>query len=66
MLYMEPDQLKKDDEKFLKLLSEKLPQVKQLAQLVRTFKNLFVAKEDGMLRNLNEEALKFECSQEIR
>lgn len=61
MLYMEPRQLKGDDEEFLKLLFDESPQIKQLASLVRTFKNLFVAKEDGMLRNWIEEAIKSEC-----
>lgn len=61
MLYMEPEQLKGDDNKFLEILFDKMPQVKQLALLVRTFKNLFVAKEDGTLRNWIEEAVKSEC-----
>jgi hypothetical protein len=60
MLYMEPEQFKGDDDKFLELLSKKMPQVKQSAYLVRTFKKLFVAKEDGMLRNWIEEAIKSE------
>nr|WP_162988790.1 hypothetical protein [Pedobacter schmidteae] len=51
MLYMEPEQLKGyDDKDFLKLLIEKVPQIKQIEQLVKGFKHLFVAKEDGLLK----------------
>ncbi|MGY0037040.1 transposase [Pedobacter sp. NJ-S-72] len=45
----------------MKLLFEKLPQIKQMEQLVKGFKHLFVAKEDGMLKKWIEEALKSEC-----
>lgn len=62
MLYMEPEQLQGDhDEDFLKLLFEKLPQVKQLEQLVKGFKKLFLVKEDGMLKSWIEEAVKSDC-----
>lgn len=62
MLYMEPEQLKGNDDKdFLELLFEKLPQIKKMEQLVKGFKHLFVAKEDGLLKKWIEEALKSEC-----
>lgn len=62
MLYMEPEQLQGDHEKdFLKLLFEKLPQVKQLEQMVKGFKKLFLVKEDGMLKSWIEEAVKSDC-----
>ncbi|SEO20463.1 Transposase [bacterium A37T11] len=62
MLYMEAEQLQSnEDRNFLRLLFEKLPQIKRLEQLVKGFKQLFVAKEDGQLRNWIEEALKSEC-----
>jgi len=48
MLYMEPQDLQgNEDRDFLKLLFETLPQIKQLEQLVKGFKQLFAAKEDG-------------------
>jgi len=62
MLYMEPDELKKDDDKdFLKLLFEKCPQIEQMEKFVKGFKKLFTAKEDGMLKNWIEEVLKSNC-----
>ena len=62
MLYMESEQLQgNDDRDFLKLMFEKLPQIKQMEQLVKGFKQLFLTKEDGLLKNWIEEALKSEC-----
>jgi transposase len=57
MLYMDDDQLPDpDDHKFLKLLFENCPDIKHMGQLVKKFKNLFLIKEDGMLKNWIEEA----------
>lgn len=50
-----------EDLDFLRLLFEKLPQIKQLEQLVKGFERLFAAKEDGRLKNWIQEALKSEC-----
>lgn len=62
MLYMELDELKRDDDKdFLKLLFEKCPQIEKMENLVKGFKKLFIAEEDGMLKNWIEEVLKFDC-----
>lgn len=62
MLYMEPDELKRDDDKdFLKLLFEKSPQIAKMEKLVKGFKKLFIVKEDGMLKNWIEEVLKSDC-----
>jgi len=44
MLYMESEDLQgNEDMDFLKLLFETLPQIKQLEQLVKGFKQLFAA-----------------------
>ena len=62
MLYMEPEQLQRNEDRdFLKLLFEKLPQMKYLEQLVKKFKQLFTAKEDGLLKNWIEETLQSQC-----
>lgn len=62
MLYMESEQLQRNEDRdFLKLLFEKLPQLKHLEQLVKKFKQLFTAKEDGLLKNWIEETLKSQC-----
>ncbi|UKJ06195.1 ISL3 family transposase [Solitalea lacus] len=62
MLYLEPDQLpRKDDQDFLKLLYEKCPDIKQMEQLVKSFKNLFLLKEDGSLMKWIDETAKSEC-----
>ena len=62
MLYMELDELKRDEDKdFLKLLFEKCPQIEKMEKLVKGFKKLFIAKEDGMLKNWIEEVLKSDC-----
>ena len=62
MLYMELDELKRDEDKdFLKLLFEKCPQIEKIEKLVKGFKKLFIAKEDGMLKNWIEEVLKSDC-----
>lgn len=62
MLYMGSEELQcNEDRDFLKLLFEKLPQIKQLEQLVKGFKQLFAAKEEGRLKKWIEEALKSEC-----
>jgi len=51
MLYMEPCELKRaDDKDFLKLLFEKYPQMKKMEKLVKGFKNLFKTKKDGTLK----------------
>ncbi|HEV7380548.1 MAG TPA: ISL3 family transposase [Dyadobacter sp.] len=62
MLYLEADELKKDDDKvFLKLLLEKCPQIRQAEKLVKGFKKLFIEKQDGMLKNWIEQVLKSDC-----
>lgn len=62
MLYMEPDQLQgNDDHEFLNLLYEKYPEIKQMEQLVKSFKKLFQCKEDGLLKDWIEEAAHSEC-----
>ncbi|HFK5535976.1 TPA: ISL3 family transposase [Elizabethkingia anophelis] len=62
MLYMESEDIQgNEDRDFLKLLLETLPQIKQLEQLVKGFKQLFVVKEDGLLKSWIEEAVKSEC-----
>lgn len=62
MLYMESEEFQdSEDLDFLRLLFEKLPQIKQLEQLVKGFERLFAAKEDGRLKNWIQEALKSEC-----
>lgn len=59
---MESEQLHgNDDRDFLKLLFEKLPQMKHLEQLVKKSKQLLTAKEDGLLKNWIEEVLRSEC-----
>jgi transposase len=58
MLYMDDDQLPdSEDHKFLKLLFEKCPEIMHMGQLVKKFKNLFLVKEDGMLKNWIEDAM---------
>ncbi len=62
MLYMELEQIKgNDDKEFLKLLFDKFPQIKQLEQQVKGFKRLFQSKQDGLLKNWIDEAIKSEC-----
>ena len=62
MLYMEPDQLQRtDDKEFLKLLFEKYPEIKQMGQYVKDFKKLYQCKEDGLLKIWIEEVCKSEC-----
>lgn len=62
MLYMETDELKRDDDKdFLKLLVEKYPQFGRMEALVKGFKKLFIAKQDGLLRAWIEEAINSDC-----
>lgn len=62
MLYMELEQIKgNDDKEFLKLLFDKLPQIKQLEQKVKGFKRLFQSKQDGLLKNWIDEAIKSAC-----
>lgn len=61
MLYMESKYLKGDDKEFLELLFEKLPQIKQMEQLIKGFKQLFLIKKDGMLKNWIEKASESDC-----
>lgn len=62
MLYMEPEQLQESEDKdFLRLLFEKLPEIKQVELQVKSFKHLFVTKKDGMLKKWIEQTLKSEC-----
>lgn len=62
MLYMEPDQLQRtDDREFLKLLFEKCPEIKQMGQFVKDFKKLYQCKEDGLLKAWIDEVCKSEC-----
>jgi transposase len=57
MLYMDADQLNRYDKEFLTLLFEKYPEIKQLEQLVKGFKDLFKNKEDGKLKIWIDNAL---------
>ena len=62
MLYMEPNQLQRtDDREFLKLLFEKCPEIKQMGQFVKDFKKLYQCKEDGLLKVWIDEVCKSEC-----
>ena len=61
MLYRESKHLKEDDKEFLELLFEKLPQIKQMEQLIKDFKQLFLIKKDGMLQKWIQEASTSEC-----
>lgn len=62
MLYMEPCELKKaDDKDFLKLLFEKYPQMKKMEKLVKGFKNLFKTKKDGTLKTWIEKVFESDC-----
>ncbi|WP_159726243.1 transposase [Sphingobacterium sp. 18053] len=61
MLYRESKHLKEDDKEFLELLFEKLPQIKQLEQLIKDFKQLFLIKKEGMLQKWIQEASTSEC-----
>src|SRR5690606_13480653 len=61
MLYSESKHLKEDDKEFLELLFEKLPQIKQMEQLIKAFKQLFLIKKDGMLQKWIQEASTSEC-----
>lgn len=62
MLYMESEQLQGNDDKdFLRLMFEKLPPIKQMDELDKGFRQLFVTKEDGLLKNWIQEPLKSEC-----
>lgn len=62
MLYMEPNQLQRtDDREFLKLLFEKCPEIKQMGQFVKDFKKLYQCKEDGLLKAWIDEVCKSEC-----
>ena len=46
---------------FLELLFEKLPPIKQMEQLIKAFKQLFLIKKDGMLQKWIQEASASEC-----
>ncbi len=62
MLYMETNELKRDDDKdFLKLLFKKCPQIEKMEKLVKGFKKLFIDKKDGMLKKWIEEVLESDC-----
>ena len=62
MLYMEPCELKRaDDKDFLKLLFEKYPKIEKMEKLVKGFKNLFKTKKDGLLKAWIEEVLASDC-----
>lgn len=57
MLYADQDKLNQQDRGFLKLLYKKCPEIKQTGELVRGFKNLFHAKQEGSLNAWIEEAM---------
>lgn len=61
LLYRESKHLKEDDKEFLELLFEKLPEIKQMGQLIKDFKQLFLIKKDGMLQKWIQEASTSEC-----
>lgn len=57
MLYMDSKQLNTYDNEFLNLLLNKYPEIKQLEQLVKNFKDLFINKQDGQLKIWIDKAL---------
>jgi len=57
MLYMDPKQLNTHDKEFLHLLFDKYPEIKQLENLVKNFKDLFINKQDGQLKKWIDEAM---------
>lgn len=59
MLYMDQQAFNNpDDIAFLRLLFEQCPEIKQMEELVKKFKQLFVTKKDGLLENWIREAVK--------
>lgn len=58
MLYKDEKDLEMEDKKFLNLLYERCPVIKQTAGLVRQFKDLFKTKEQGSLATWIDNALK--------
>lgn len=57
MLYKNADQLNVYDNEFLTFLFEKYPEIKQVEQLVKGFKDLFKNKEDGKLKTWIDDAI---------
>lgn len=49
LLYMDDEKLNTNDKRFLELLYDKCPEVKEMEVLVKQFKNLFKLKEPGSL-----------------
>jgi transposase len=58
MLYLDNDQLKSNDRKFLKILFENCPAIKEMETVVKKFKQLFREKKDGQLKLWIEESSK--------
>lgn len=58
MLYKDEKDLEEEDKKFLNLLYERCPTIKQTGQLVGQFKGLFKAKKQGSLAAWIDTALK--------
>jgi transposase len=58
MLYMDPKKLSVHDNEFLNLLFDQYPDIKQLEHLVKTFKDLFIKKKDGLLKTWINEAMR--------
>jgi transposase len=54
---MDPKQLNTHDKEFLHLLFDKYPEIKQLENLVKNFKDLFINKQDGQLKKWIDEAM---------
>ncbi|RPH47213.1 MAG: ISL3 family transposase [Desulfobacteraceae bacterium] len=57
MLYMNADRMNSYDNEFLNLLFENYPEIKHMAQLVKSFKDLFKNKEDGKLKIWIDDAM---------
>lgn len=59
MIYKESENFHGNENRdLLKLPFETLPEIKQLEQSEKGFKQLFAAKKDGLLKNLIEEVVK--------
>ncbi|MGL6269756.1 MAG: ISL3 family transposase, partial [Chitinophagaceae bacterium] len=58
MIQMETKDLNKEDKSFLQLLFSRSPMIKETADLINRFKNLFQTKEDGTLKIWLEDVAK--------
>lgn len=58
MIQKDKNDLNTEDRKFLELLYEKYPAIKETEQLISRFKKLFQIKEEGTLRKWLEDVEK--------